>query len=390
MTIWGSDIDQKVMEERLALAKEALPDIAVNLQLIANDYDTKVQTMFAGGQAPDIMMTAESVNVYSSKGQLEDLNPYFAAEGVDPVSSFGQGSVNTYSTDGKLWGAPDRSGAAVVYYNKDLFDAAGVAYPSADWDWDAFRDAAKKLTLTDDNGNVSQWGYGAGDWWPWYMTWFYQNGGTVLDGQGKPQVNSAENVEALQFYNDMVLIDKSALSPLDYADQGLDNGSPDPLFVQGKLAMEVTGFWNVSSLKDAGLDWDIAPLWHGKESAVPAFSSALAVAASSKNKEAAAKLLVFLTSAAGQKPIATSGLDVPANLAAVADPSFQQPSWNTSDVDLSAFTASASDVYAPPFVPQWNEIQKAFTDGLADVYTGKQSVKAGLDKVQATVEGLLK
>ncbi|MDR1431203.1 MAG: extracellular solute-binding protein, partial [Propionibacteriaceae bacterium] len=131
MTIWGSDTDQKVMEERLALAKAALPNITVNLQLIAKDYDTKVQTMFAGGQAPDIMMTAEAVNVYSSKGQLEDLNPYFAAEGVDPVAAFGPGSVNTYSTDGKLWGAPDRSGAAVVYYNKGLFDAAGVAYPSA-------------------------------------------------------------------------------------------------------------------------------------------------------------------------------------------------------------------------------------------------------------------
>jgi multiple sugar transport system substrate-binding protein len=154
--------------------------------------------------------------------------------------------------------------------------------------------------------------------------------------------------------------------------------------------MEVTGFWNISSLKDSDLNWDIAPLWHGKVNAVPAFSSALAVSASSNNKEAAAKLLVFLTSAAGQQPIATSGLDVPSNLAAVADPTFQQPDWNTAGVDLSAFTSAAADVYAPPFVPQWNEIQKAFTDGLADTYTNKQSVKDGLDKVQATLESLLK
>jgi multiple sugar transport system substrate-binding protein len=388
MTIWGSDTDKQVMEERLALAKTELPTITVKLSLIAEDYDTKVQTMFSGGTAPDVMEIAETVNVYSSKGQLEDLNPYFDAEGIDPVASFGQGSVDTYSTDGKLWAAPDRSGPAVVFYNKDLFDQAGVAYPSADWDWDAFRDAAKKLTV-EENGQVSQWGYGAGDWWPWYMSWIYQGGGSVLDAAGKPVVNSAENIAALEFYNDMVFKDKSVLSPIDYANQGLDNGQPDPLFAQGKLAMEVTGYWNVASLKDSGLNWDIAPMWHGAKEAVPAFSNALAVSSASKNKEAAAQLVAFLTSAEGEKPIATSGLDVPANLAAVADPSFQQPEWNTSKVDLSVFSASAEVVFAPPLSPEWNQIQKAFTDGLAETWNGKQSVKDGLDKVQATLTSLL-
>ncbi|MDR1077390.1 MAG: sugar ABC transporter substrate-binding protein [Propionibacteriaceae bacterium] len=387
MTIWGGDTDKSTMEQRLALAKEKYPDITVKLNLIAEDYDTKVQTMFAGGTAPDIMETAEGVNVYSSKGQLEDLTPYFQAEGVDPVESFGQGSVNTYSTDGKLWAAPDRSGAAVVYYNKDLFDQAGVSYPTADWDWQTFRDAARRLTVKDGD-TTTVWGYAAGDWWPWYMSWIYQNGGRILDDSGQPVANSAENIEALTFYNDMVFTDHSAPSPLDYADAGLDNGSPDPLFAQGKLAMEVTGFWNIASLKDSGLNWDIAPMWHGQDKAVPAFSNALAVASSSKNKEAAAKIVTFLTSAAGQKPIAETGLDVPANLQAVADPSFQNPAWNTAGVDLSAFTSSAADVYAPPFVPEWNKIQSAFTDGLADTWTDQQSVKDGLDKVQATLEDI--
>jgi len=388
MTIWGADTDQQVMTERLALAKEKFPNITVNLTLIAQDYDTKVQTMFSGGDAPDVMEVAETVNVYSSKNQLLDLTPYFQNQGIDPVTSFGQGSVDTYSTGGQLWGAPDRSASAVVFYNKDLFDQAGVSYPTADWDWNAFRDAAQKLTVQD-NGTVTQWGYGAGDWWPWYMSWIYQGGGSVLDSSGKPVVNSAENVAALQFYNDMVYKDKSALSPADYANLGLNNGQPDPVFAQGKLAMEVTGFWNIASLKDSGLNWGIAPLWHGAKKAVPAFSNALAVSASSKNKDAAAELVTFLTSAEGQKPIATSGLDVPANLAAVADDSFQHPAWNTSNVDLSAFSQSASDVFAPPITPQWNQIQQAFTDGLAETWNGNQSVQDGLDQVQATLQGLL-
>ena len=389
MTIWGGDTDQKTMEQRLALAKAAYPNITVNLQLIASEYETKVQTMFAGNTAPDIMETAESVNAYSSKGQLLDLTNYFKTAGIDPVASFGQGTVDTYSTGGKLWAAPDRSGAAVLYYNKDLFDKAGVAYPTGDWDWQAFRDAAKKLTQRDASGNTTVWGYAAGDWWPWYMSWMYQNGGRVLDDAGKPVVNSQANIDAIQFYNDMVFVDKSAPSPTDYANAGLNNGSPDPLFAQGALAMEVTGFWNISSLKDSSINWDIAPMWHGKEKAVPAFSNALAVTAQSKNPDAAAKIVMFLTSAAGQKPIAENGLDVPSNIQAVADPSFQKAAWNTKGVDLGAFTSSAANVFAPPYVPQWNEIQKAISDGMADTWMGTQSVKDGLDAAQANLVTLL-
>lgn len=389
MTIWGSDTDKSVMQERLKLAKAALPQISVDLVQISDEYDTKTQTMIAGGKAPDVMMVAEAVNVLSSKGQLVDLTSPMKNAGIDPVTTFGQGAVNTYSTDGKLWAAPDRSGAMVIYFNKTLFDGAGVSYPDDSWDWATFRDAAQKLTKREGD-KTTQWGFAAGDWWPWYMTWMYQNGGRVLDDQGKPVVDSPENVEAIQFYNDIVHKDRSAPSPRDYADAGLKNGSPDPLFAQGRLAMEMTGFWNVATLAETDLEWGVAVLPHGKVSAVPAFGSGLAVTKQGKHQDAAAQLVSFLTSDAGQKPIATSGLDVPANLTTVSSTAFTEPSWNTKKVDLSAFTDSAAVVYSPPLVPQWNEIQKAFTDGMDATWQGKATAAEGLAKVQATLEGVLR
>jgi multiple sugar transport system substrate-binding protein len=277
----------------------------------------------------------------------------------------------------------------VLYYNKDIFDARGVAYPDGTWDWNTFREAAKKLTVRDGD-KVSSWGYAAGDWWPWTMTWLYQNGGGVLDASGKPVANSPENVAALEFYNSMVFTDKSTPSPIDYANAGLKNGQPDPLFAQGKLAMETTGFWNISSLKDSKLKWDIAPLWHGKKSAVPAFGSGLAVSNQSKHKDAAAKLVQYLTSAEGQMPIVTSGLDVPANLEAVGSEAFKKPVWNTSGVNLAAFTDSAPVIYSPPLLPEWNEIQKAFTDGMDAAWKGEEPVKTGLDKVQESLESIFR
>ncbi len=389
MTIWGGDTDKAVTQERLALAKAALPNITVDLVQISSDYDTKTQTMIAGGTAPDVMMVAEGVNVLSSKNQLVDQTALLKAASIDPVASFGKGAVDTYSTGGKLWAVPDRSGAMVLYYNKDIFDAQKVAYPDGTWDWMAFREAAKKLTTSKD-GKVASWGYAAGDWWPWYLTWMYQNGGKVLDDSGKPVVNTPENVEALTFYNDMVFKDHSAPSPTDYANEGLKNGSPDPLFAQGKLAMVATGFWNVATLNKTKLNWDVAPLWHGKNAAVPAFGSGLAITSQSKHQAEAAKLIQFLTSDAGQKPLATSGLDVPANLTTLKSDAFQKPTWNTNGVKLSAFTSSASVVFSPPLVPEWNQIQKAFTDGLDSTWKGQASVSEGLVKVQANLERALK
>lgn len=385
MTIWGSTVDKEVYTERLALAKEALPHIDVKLVQIPDAYDTKIQTMIAGGQAPDVMMISEAVNVLSSKGQLVDLAPVLQEAGTDPVKSFGQGAVDSYSTDGKLWAVPDRSGAMAVYYNKDIFDARGVAYPDATWDWQDFRDAAKTLTVRDGD-KVGSWGYAAGDWWPWYLTWMYQNGGQVLDAQGKPVVDSPQNVEALKFYNSLVFDDRSAPSPTDYADAGLKNGQPDPLFAQGRLAMATTGFWNVATLHETDLNWGVAPLWHGDEAAVPAFGSGLAVSSRSEHQTAAAELVEFLTSEKGQAPIATSGLDVPANLALQQSDTFLKADWNVDDIDLSAFTDSATSIFSPPLVPEWNEIQKAFTDGLAATWNGEESVEDGLAKVQSTLE----
>ncbi|GAB3083744.1 ABC transporter substrate-binding protein [Micromonospora schwarzwaldensis] len=390
LTIRGNENDKAVFEQRLAQAKKALPGIDVKLVQIDNDnYDTKVQTMFAGAQAPDVLMIDEAVNVYSSKGQLEDLKPRLASAGVDPVGRFGQGALDTYSTDGKLWAAPDRGGAMVVYYNKDIFDAQGVAYPDSTWDWTRFREAAAKLTVRD-GGKVKSWGYAAGDWWPWTMTWMYQNGGRVLDASGAPVVNSSANVEALQFYNDVVLKDHSAPSPIDYANAGLDNGKPDALFEQGKLAMVTTGFWNIASLKESRVKWDIAPLWHGRKSAVPAFGSGLAVSSRSRHKDEAARLVAYLTSVEGQLPIVTSGLDVPANLEAVASEAFKKPTWNTRGVNLAAFAESAPVIYSPPLVPEWKEMQKAFTDGMTPVWKGEDSVQAGLDRVQKSLERIIR
>jgi multiple sugar transport system substrate-binding protein len=389
MTVWGGDLDQKTYTERLELAEKKFPDIDIKLELVADAYDQKLQTRVAGGNAPDIIQLAESVNVYASKGQLVDLAPAFAEAGIDVNEEFGESTASIFQSDGKLWAAPDRSGAMVLYYNKDHFDEAGLDYPTEDWTWEDFRDAARELTKRDGD-NVQQWGFAAGDWWAWYMTFMYQNGGRILDDAGEPVINSPENIEALQFYHDIVFEDGSAPTPRDYANMGLSDSQADPLFVQGRLSMVTTGFWSVPAYDEvAELNFGVAPLWQGEEQATPAFFSGLAVSAASDHQDEAIEVVQFLTSPEGQEPIAANAEDVPASLEVASSDAFVTPAWLEHDVDLSAFSDSAAFTYVPPLVPQFNEILKAFSDNMSPVWAGEQPVEEGMNNVQTAVEKIM-
>ena len=133
-TFWGSELDQQVYQQRIDLFTAKNPDIKVELVYIPSDYSQKVQTMIAGGTAPDIMQLAEDIHSNSSKGQIIPLDNYITQDSVDLKARYGEtgGLTGAYSYDGKLYAMPDRGGALILYYNKDMFDAAGISYPTKD------------------------------------------------------------------------------------------------------------------------------------------------------------------------------------------------------------------------------------------------------------------
>lgn len=386
LSMWGSEEDVKVYEKRAGLAKEKYPNITVKVIYIPSEYDQKVQTMIAGGTSPDIIELAEQINAYSSKGQVLSLDEFVKSSEINLDERYGS-VKEVYSAGGSLYAMPDRGGAMIVYYNKDLFDKANVSYPTKDWTWDDLLNAAKKLTIKEGK-EVKQWGFAAGSWWPWWMSFMYQNGGRVLDENNKPVVNTPENVEALKFYNDLVWKHYVAPSPIDFANMG--NLGPDQLFAQGKVAFEITGFWNIASLnKVPELNWDIAPVWHNKEKATPIFGSGLAISKDCKNPEEAFKVIEFLTSQEGQLPIVEMSQDAPSNLAVLKSDTFLKASWSDKEINMNTFADSADAIFVPPLVPEWNEILKIFDDNLADVFMNEKSVEDALKQIQTDLEDLL-
>lgn len=384
-TMWGGESDQETYQQRLDLAKEKYPDIEVELIYVPEQYAQKVQTMIAGNTAPDIMQLAEDVHIYSSKNQLASLNELVESADVDLDERFGT-VHNNYSRDGNVYALPDRGGSLIVYYNKDLFDKAGLDYPTEDWTWDDLLSASQKLTVKEGD-EIVEWGFGAGDWWPMWMSFMYQNGGGILDADGNPIINSPENIEAMQFYVDLIHKHKISPSNTDYANMG-DIGS-DQLFAQGKLAINFTGFWNIGTAANVEeLNWDIAPLWKNKEAGTVPFGSGLAITNQSKHKEEAFKIVEFLTSEEGQLPIVENKQDAPANIAVLGSDAFLEQEWANHPINVDTFAKSAEMIIDMPLTPEWNEMQKFFGDNFAAVWTENASVEEALNQTQKDLEEL--
>jgi len=386
LTFWGGELDKKTWQERAQLVSKKFSDVELEVIHIPGDYDQKVQTMIAAGDAPDIIVLAENIHAYSSSGVIVPLNEYIEKYGFD-LSQFPEALVKQYSYQGKIYGIPDRSGAMVLYYNKDYFDEAGIPYPSKSWRWKDFLEAAQKLTVKDENGNIVRWGFAAGDWWPWWMSFMYMNGGKILDENGNPVVYSPENVEALQFYVDLMYKYQVAPTPRDYANLGVS--SPDTLFAQGKTAMEMTGYWNIGALKDiADLNWDIAPLFGQKRNATVAFGSALTISRQCKHKDIAFQVIKFLTSIEGQTPIVVNAEDAPANINLLKSDLFLNPPWLKRKINMEAFFESTDMLIDLPITSKWNEMLSIFGDYLDEVFMNQTSVEEALKNIQEELEDL--
>jgi len=389
MTVWGSNYDPEVYQARLDLAEQTYPNIKVELIYIPSDYGQKVQTMIAGGESPDILQLAEDVHGYSSKGQVIGLNQYIEDAGVDMEARYhGHGLVESYSLNGELYAMPDRGGSLFLYYNKDMFDAAGLEYPTKDWGWEEFLTAAEALTITEGAETV-QYGYASGyGWWPFWLVFLMQNGGELVDDAGNPTFNSPENVEALQFYVDLAHKYDVSPTPEDYANLGL--GGPDPLFAQGLSAMAITGFWGVGGLQEVeDINWDIAPLWHGEESATVPFGSGLAVSSDSEHPEEAFKIVEFLTSAEGQEVIVEMKQDLPTNYEVLSSDLFLSTEWSATPIRIESLVESGDMIAPLPLIPEWAEMMDIAGDVLSEVITGAMDVQTAADDIQSQLELLL-
>lgn len=356
------------------------PDIKIRVETAAWDaYWTKLQTLVAGGAVQDSFeLNYENFVSYADRGALLNLTPLISADKSFNAKRYNQQAYKAFSRDGKQYGLVESFSNVVLFYNKDLFDKAGVPYPSADWTWKDELAAAKKLT----DAKKDIWGtYSPIQFWEFYKT-VAQNGGALVTN-GKLTLNRPENVGALEWMIDKV--NKYKVTPNDAQMAGRENGD---MFKTGNIAMLRTGIWWFAAFKDAPFEWDIALEPGNTSKAHHFFANGLAVSSKSKHPKEAYEWIKFLSSGTEALKIRIqSGWELPAVTDKELLASYlKQSPPKSRDVVFEALDT----LVVPPVIERWGEFTDVVGRYLDLARLGKLTPKEALDQAQKAAEPLFK
>ena len=205
------------------------------------EYYTVVQTQLAApGTGADMYWMDQDHMALKADGVFMDLSECLANSEpgtAGDLSDYYPGILAVNEYEGGIYGLPWIAQPVVTFYNKALFDAAGLEYPSPDWTWDDFIEYATALTQdTDGDGEIDQWGYTATDWPPPYI-WIWQAGGELIseDFSSAP-VDSPEFLEGLEFWLNNAYNPEMSPSAEIIAEQGFSE-----MFRAGQIAMFMGG-----------------------------------------------------------------------------------------------------------------------------------------------------
>lgn len=372
----------KELDATIAAFEAEHPGIKVTYETAAWDaYFTKLQTLVAAKQAPDAFeLNFENFVTYAEKGALADLTPLIAADTGFSTSVYNPTALAAFAQGGKQYGLVESFSNVVLFYNKDLFDAAGVAYPTADWTWKQELEAAQNLT----NAGAGVWGdFAPIQFWEFYKT-IAQNGGSILSPDKQTvTIDSPQNIETLQWMIDKVSKYKVTPSDVEMAGQ-----SSEDLFKAGKIAMLRTGIWLLGDFtENAKFKWDIA-LEPGKTNkAHHFFANGVAVSANSAHADAAYQWIKFLTSSKAAVDLRiAAGWELPAvSDAAAVQGYLDQPAPESREVVFQALDTAV----VPPVIGNWNQLTDAVGKELEAAKLGQKTPEQALKDAKVAIEGLL-
>lgn len=332
------------------------PEIKVEIMAEPwSDYFTKMQTLWASGdtsQIPDVLFLSPIIQ-YAATGVLENLDPYIEAAGYD-LNDFWPALLEYASYEGSVYGFPRDISAEVLYYNKDMFDAAGLDYPDDSWTWDDLRAAAEALTVRDGSQTTT---YGLAMEGGKYQLWIGQNRGSILDDMRNPSactMDQPEAIEALEFFAGM-MNDGIAMRSANLSQAGGDAA----VFASGQAAMIIQNASRVTGFNEAGLNYDVAavPIPEGGQRSASAAGAAWTMSSAADNKDAAWTFLSWLQSTDGGQRIYTlSGEIVPALRSTAVSDAFLSAGVPPANRQAFITEADNAKVGRVGYFSQWGEL----------------------------------
>ncbi len=380
-SIWGDPEEIKNQQAVVDAFHVANPKITVKVTV--SDWDTywdKLQTGIAGGDAPDVFaMDGPLFPDYQSRDVLLDLKPYIDRSGYD-LTQLADQAVADFTTPTGQFGLPRDLNVIGLFYNKKMFDAAGVPYPDDTWDWAKLVEVGKKLTLKTAGGNVTQWGFytETSDMENYWSSLVWQNGGDIISADHKTSlVGSDQAVGGMQFLQDLIYKDKIMDVPV--ADKGDE-------FEQGQAAMEANGSWLVATHIAAGIDFGIAPLPKGPAGRFTSINPTGAVVfKGTKNPDAAWEFVKYLASPDAQTKLMELKASLPANKSVLSGP------FATSFNGANVLADSIAYAHIKPSFKGFDEWTTELQTELdANVYnSNNETARQAVDKVLSKLDSIL-
>ncbi len=369
---FGSDAQLKAVTNAVARFKQKYPNVTVEIAIdpISNgwgDYVTRVLSQFNANNAYDVYGTAiETFRTFETRNLFIPLDDYIASHAT--YSDFDPALFKYSSYKDKTYFIPIGWNNIMINYNRKLFKDAGVEFPKTGWTWNDLRETAKKLTVRDAAGNVTQFGYEVPNQFFFVQPWFFSNGTSVLNEDWTASNMLDPKVsETLQFLYDLIHVDK--VSPIPGKD------SMDNQFMAGQVAMISRGHWIVQNAMAAKLDIDIAiPPSKVNDYTVIGFGG-YGISKTAKNSELAKELVGELTSFETQKEEGEAGGGVPGRKSAAETPSFlaYPPS-------AALYYQTVPHTLPVPSPANFQEVEKIFIRNYIAMMSGEISIADGVKR----------
>ncbi|MBC7960532.1 MAG: sugar ABC transporter substrate-binding protein [Vallitaleaceae bacterium] len=377
----GAD-NAEVLNGMIADFEAENPDVKVVNEAVGyGEYFTQLATKIAANDAPDCFeLNMENFLAYSLRGAVKELNPLFESTGIDQTV-YSEGVLSACSIEDTLYAVPLSFSTVLLIYNKDLFDQAGVAYPTNEWRWADELAAAEKIrALGDDIYGINQ----DIQFWEFYKT-VQKNGGNLMSEDGKSfTINSPANIEALQHMQDRIW--ESNVQPTE--EQRADRGAQD-LFIEGKMGMYYGGVWAFTDLvtRAGNVNWDVEVEPGNVAKASHFFANVGCISTTTDKDEAAFRFLNYIASNAKAVERRVSAqwelptINDPAMLAAYLE--------ITPPTNKAAVFESLDYAVKPPALEQFAELVEIMTPKLDSVrdnlMTPKEALDAAQEEAQASI-----
>lgn len=408
-TYWGSGAEQAAIEASLVTFQEAYPDITVNaIHIPSDDFLTKINSMIAAGETPDISYSASWKCQFGEEGLI--YNFYDLAE-EDPELA----PENYLDTCWWKWSETESAGPIManvcpsLMYNADILAAADIEVPTTTeeaWSWEEFVEVAQKLTLDSegrnaadadfDANNIVQYGVMFAPSWNTYMSFVYSNGGGYLSEDGT-QFGLCEDASAEVLQNFADLINVYHVAPTSIASNSMPSAAS--AIASGQAAMYLDGSWNHLDLAEAECNWGVGVLPISENYTTYLDGGSLIIFKSTEHLDATIKLYKWITNPESSEeitemfrtiwlPVHKAYYDDPEKLEFWASEDLPARPEGFQDACVNAVINNLT-VATEINVKNFNEIDTLVSAAMDEVLSGSKTAQDAMNAIKGNVDALV-